>query len=162
MKRICLILALGLVLSGCGAAETYETISDEMIVPVMAEPSGVWVELPEDSVMPAMESENGTLYLCGDYDVALQTLSAGDLDATVRTVSGYSPEDLTVIQTATGELDKYEFVWTMAGELGQQIGRATILDDGNYHYVLSATIDAELIAEYQEVWNGIFESFSLT
>lgn len=161
MRRICWILALGLILSGCGTAETYETVADEMLLPVMAEPSEIWVALPEDSVMPAMESENGALYICGDYDVAVQTLTAGDLDATVRTVSGYGMDDLTVIQTAAGELDKYEFVWTMAGELGQEIGRATVLDDGNYHYVLSATIDAELISEYQEVWNGIFESFSL-
>ena len=39
--------------------------------------------------------------------------------------------------------------------------RATLLDDGNYHYVLCATVDAEKIEEYQEIWNGIFESFQL-
>lgn len=161
MRRICLILALLLTLSGCGSAETYETVADEMYIPVMAEPGEIWVELPEDSVMPAMESENGRLYICDEYEVAVQTLQSGDLDATVRTVSGYALEELTVLQTGSGELDRYEFVWTMAGELGQRIGRATILDDGDYHYVLCATIDAEKIEEYQEVWNGIFESFSL-
>lgn len=161
MGRICLVLALVLSLCGCGSAETYETVADEMYIPVMAEPKEIWVELPEDSVMPAMESENGMLYLCSDYEVAVQTFESGNLDATVRSVSGYGLEDLTVLQTASGELDRYEFVWTMAGELGQRIGRATILDDGDYHYVLCAFIDADRIEEYQEVWNGIFESFSL-
>ena len=161
MKRIALVAVLSLLLVGCGKAETMETVADEMMIPVMAQPKEIWVALPDESVMPAMESENGTLYLCGDYDVMVQTLYAGDLDATVRTVSGYGIQDLTIIQSGTGELDKYEFVWTVAGENGQQIGRATILDDGTYHYVLSATMNAEKISEYQEVWNGIFESFCL-
>ncbi len=161
MKKLALLTALILALTGCGGAETFETVNDEMEQPVMAEPCEIRVDLPEDSVMPAMESEAGKLYLCGDYDVLVQTLPAGDLDATVRTVSGYGMDELTVIHTGSGELEKYEFVWTMAGEMGQQIGRATILDDGNYHYVLSAAVDSEKIEEYQEVWNGIFESFHL-
>ncbi len=162
MRKIGWLLAALVLFSGCGAAETFETVSDELVQSVMAEPREVWMALPEDSVMPAMESEHGEIYICGDYDVAVQTLVGGDLSKTVQTVSGYDIQDLTVIQTAAGEVDKYEFVWTAAGELGQQIGRATVLDDGTYHYVLSATIDAELIEEYQEVWNGIFETFTLT
>lgn len=161
MRKLLWIPVVLLLLTGCGAAETMETIADEMILPVMAEPKEIWVALPEDSAMPAMESESGTLYICSDYDVMLQTMEAGDLDGTIRTVSGYGAEELTVVKTSEGELDRYEFVWTAAGELGQEIGRATILDDGTYHYVLSATINAEKIEEYQEVWNGIFESFSL-
>ena len=162
MKRIALILALVVLLSGCGAAMTYETLADEAILPVMGEPKEIWVSLPEDSVMPAMESEYGAIYLCEDFEVSVQTLEAGDLNATVQTISGYEAEDLTILQTGYGEIEKYEFVWTMAGEMGQRVGRATVLDDGSYHYCLCATIDAELISEYQEVWNGIFESFSLS
>jgi hypothetical protein len=161
MRKIVWILTLSLVLCGCGAQETMETVADEMVVPVLAEPREIFVALPEDSALPVMESENGTLYICRDYDVMIQTVEAGDLDETVRRVSGFGVEDLTVIETGEGELDRYEFVWTSAGELGQQIGRATILDDGTWHYVLSATMDAKKIGEYQEVWNGIFESFSL-
>ena len=162
MKKLVLFMALTVLLAGCGASETFETVADEMLQEVAVQAKEIRVDLPEDSVMPAMESENGKIYLCGDYDVTAQTLPSGDLGATVRAVSGYGMDDLTVIQTASGELDQYEFVWTTAGEMGQNIGRATILDDGNYHYVLSATIDADLIGEYQEVWNGIFESFHLS
>ena len=150
-----------LMLAGCGAEDVFETVSDELVIPVMAEPAEVWVSLPEDSVLPAMESETGLIYICEDYDVSLQTLERGDLDATCRAVSGFDTGEVTLLQTAWGDVDRYEFVWTAAGELGQQVGRATILDDGNYHYVLSALIRAEKIAEYQEVWNGIFESFRL-
>ena len=117
--------------------------------------------LAQDPVIPAMESDAGTLYLCGDYDVTVQTMPSGDLSKSVYQVSGFTPEELTLIQTGTGDVEKYEFVWTSATESGHQIGRATLLDDGNYHYILSATVDAELMEEYQEVWNGIFESFEL-
>ena len=162
MKKLVLMFILAAVLCGCGTEQTLETVADELLQEVAVQPREMMVNLPEESILPAMDSENGTLHLCGDYDVMLQTLNAGDLDATVRSVSGYGAEDLTVIQTGAGELDQYEFVWTAAGELGPQIGRATVLDDGTYHYVLSATIDAELIGEYQEVWNGMFESFHLS
>lgn len=158
--KILVVMMLMTLLTGCGSV-TYEVVSDEFAVPEMPQPREVHFFLAEESVMPAMESEAGQLYLCGDYDVVSQTLEGGDLDRTVRAVSGYGPEELTLIQTASGEVDRYEFVWTSCSDGGQQIGRATLLDDGSYHYVLSATIDAELMEQYQEIWNGIFETYEL-
>ena len=160
MRKLLLLMTV-LMLTGCGAAETYETVHDEPVVAAVSEPREMQYWLAQDPVLPAMESEEGTLYLCGDYDVMVQTMPSGDLSGSVYRVSGFTPEELTLIQTETGDIDKYEFVWTSATEAGHQIGRATLLDDGDYHYVLSATIDAELMEEYQEVWNGIFESFEL-
>ena len=161
MKNVCLILLVMMLLTGCDTAEVYETVSDEQIVVASVEPREVHFDLAQEPIMPAMESDSGTLYLCGDFDVSVQTLQSGDLQSTVYEVSGFLPEELTLIQTGSGDVDKYEFVWTSATDAGQQIGRATILDDGNYHYVLSAMVEAELMAEYQEIWNGIFESFHL-
>ena len=159
MKYFVLILLL--MLAGCSAQPVYETVQDELVQPVSAQPKQIHVDLAEEPVLPAMESDGGTLYLCGDYDVMIHTLPSGDLNRTVEQVSGFAPEDLTILHTASGELERYEFVWTSAVDGGEQISRATILDDGDYHYVLSATVGAELIEEYQEIWNGIFESFYL-
>ena len=161
MKKLAMLLAMALVLSGCGTRETFETVADEMVQSVMAEPREIWVSVPEDSAMPAMESENGCVYICKDYAVAVQTVGSGDLNATVQLVSGFDRDRVTLLKTNRDGLDRYDFVWTCAGE-NQQLGRAAILDDGNYHYVVSATIDAALIEEYQEIWNGIFESFTLS
>lgn len=161
MRVFALILMVLLLISGCAAAETFEYVTDEPVQPAVANPREVYFQLAQDPVMPAMETDGGQLYLCGDYDVMVQTLPGGDLDGTVKQVSGFSMEDLTLIQTASGETDKYEFVWTGSSEEGELIGRATILDDGHYHYVLSSTVSANLIEEYQEIWNGIFESFKL-
>ena len=161
MKKLAMFLAMALVLSGCAAHETFETVADELIQSVMAQPKEIWVSIPEDSAMPAMESENGCVYICKDYEVAVQTLESGDLNATVQLVSGFDRDRLTILKTDQDSLDRYDFVWTCAGE-NQQLGRGAILDDGNYHYVISSTIDAGLMEEYQEIWNGIFESFTLS
>jgi len=159
--KIVMLMLVAVLLAGCGKTEVYETVHDEMAQSVSAQPREIVFDLAQEPVMPAMESDSGTLYLCGDFDVVVHTCQSGDLNSTVREVSGFLPEELTVLQTEKGEVARYEFVWTSATDLGQQIGRATILDDGNYHYILSATVDAELIEEYQEIWNGIFESFQL-
>ena len=161
MKVLILILSMILLLSGCGAQDVFEMVTDEMVLETVAQPREVRFNLAQEPVMPVMESDGGRLYLCGDFDVVLQTMESGDLDGTVYRISGFTPEGLTMIQTGTGEVEKYEFVWTSATDEGQQIGRCTILDDGNFHYALSATVDADLIEEYQEIWNGIFESFKL-
>ena len=162
MKKLWMIAALGILLAGCGAEATYETVADEVVQAVMAEPAGIHLTLPEETMLPAMETDAGTIYLCDGYDIMVQTLDGGDLNETVRTISGCNLADLTVMQTETGGITRYEFVWTAAGETGQQVARAAILDDGSYHYVLSSVTAAEEFEEYREIWNGIYESFYLT
>ena len=161
MKKIVLVLIWFVLLSGCATSQTFEQVTDEPVQTVKPQCREVYFQLAEEPALPAMEADGGKIYLCGDYDVMLQTRDAGDLNATVREVSGFSKENLTLIQTASGEIDRYEFVWSCSTEEGALIGRGTILDDGNYHYVLSSTVSAAKIEEYQEIWNGIFESFKL-
>ena len=161
MKIMILLMTVLGLLSGCSAAETYELVTDEPVQQVSAQPREMHFFLAEETAMPAMETDSGKLYLCGEYDVMSQIFDGGDLERTIRQVSGFSPNDLTVIQTESENVKKTEFVWTSAAEEGHRICRATILDDGNYHYVLSATVPAEKIEEYQEIWNGIFETFKL-
>ena len=162
MKNLCVLLIIALLLCGCGAEQTFETVADEMVQQVMAQPREVSLTLPEETLLPAMESDGRTLYLCSGYDVAVQTFSGGDLDATVRQVSGFGAVELTIMETKAGENQCYEFVWTAATDLGEQVGRAMILDDGIYHYTVTATAPAEKAAEYQEMWNGMFESVNLS
>ena len=161
MKRICLLLLMAALLTGCAEEEVFETVGDQQILSVMAQPREITLTLPEDTVLPAMETDDGILYMCREFDVMVQTMDSGDLEATIRAVSGFSREDLTVIETFNGEQDCYEFTWTAAGETEEQVCRCMILDDGNYHYVVTAMVDAELVREYQEIWNGMFETVRL-
>ena len=152
---ICLFVIL---LSGCKAEETLETVSDEWIVPVMAQPREISVRMPEDLVLPVLEQEGRQLYMGPNYEIMLETMAAGDLQATIRNLSGYEQEKLTILETDQGEWNRYEFVWTAAGEQGHRLGRAMILDDGDYHYCMSVLRDAE---ESLIVWQDVFQSFSL-
>ena len=161
MRKRCVVALLALLLSGCGAQETFETISDEQIQPVSAEMREILVDLPADAASPVSESEAGRMYQCGDYDIYCQTVSAGDLDATVRTLCGFGRDGVTIVETLMDGCKRYDFVWACAGETGERLGRAAILDDGNYHYCLSVLADAETAGEIKGVWQEIFDSFGL-
>ena len=160
MKKWWLLLMICAMLSGCGAEETFETVSDE-ILEVAAVPRQVMVVLPPEAAAPASESDAGTIYICDGYEIMLQTLTGGDLDATLRTVSGYGREELTVVESRQGDYKRYDLVWACAGEEGERIGRGAVLDDGSYHYVLCVLSDADRVQEYEEVWSALFSSYSL-
>ena len=53
MKIITFIL-LAVLLTGCGKAEVYETVTDEMVQAVSAEPREVLFDLAQEPVLPAM------------------------------------------------------------------------------------------------------------
>ena len=161
MKKICWLLLVALLLCGCSTREVLETVSDEWIVPVMAQPGEILVDLPGEAAMPAMESDTGRMYLASDYEIYIQTLEAGDLEKTIQTLSGYDREDLTVMATSADGISRYEFVWTCLGETGERLGRAVVLDDGNYHYTMTVLRNADMTETSQIVWSDVFRSFML-
>ena len=162
MRKWCMLLVVALLLSGCQEADVFETVEDEVLLQVMAQPMEVRVTLPEDTVLPVMETEDGMLYMCREFDVLIQTMEGGDLQETVRAVSGFDREDLTLVETLRQDMPCYEFAWTAAGEMEEQVCRCMILDDGSYHYIVTAMVDAELAHEYQQIWNGMFESVTVS
>ena len=161
MKKYLWMLLPVLLLCGCRAEETMETISDEILLPVMAQPRDISVELPGEAALPVVENDAGRLYLCDEYEIVLQTLDAGDLSRTMQTMSGMDRDQLAVMETMAGDAKRYEFVWTSAGEQGEQLGRAVVLDDGTYHYCLSVLRSAEKADKSQIHWNRVFQSFKL-
>ena len=163
MKKYCLILAILLFLSGCSPKKTLETVSDEAVPNVQPEKQQVILTLPDTAASPVIDSkEIGTLYLCDDYTVMLQTLESGDLSGTLRTVTGFPKESLQLLQTRRGEADRYDCVWTAAGENGNVVCRTAILDDGNYHYVLTAMTEEIHAGELQPELQAMFHSYRLS
>lgn len=160
MKKWMLWMVLPLVLTGCASEETFETVADEQVLSVMATPKQIQVDLPEEAVAPVLESEGEQIYLCDGYEILIEVKPAGDLTGTVRELSGYEKKDLTVMETQWQEVSRYDFVWASAGESGDRLGRAVILDDGEYHYCMSVLRDAEG-EDSQIVWDQVFSSFAL-
>ena len=163
VKKIAMALMLALLLSGCGAEETLETVADDIpLQPVMAEPAEIYVRLPDNAVSPVLESDTEQVYLSEDYEIAIETRSSGDIGGTITALTGFAPEQLTIMHTKQESADRYEFVWVSAGENGDRLGRAVVLDDGSYHYCMSVLRDAENQKKSQVVWSDVFSSFSLT
>lgn len=138
-----------------------ETVADE-IVDVWASPRQVVAQLPPEAAAPASESDEGKIYICDGYEIVLQTLEGGDLEKTIRSVSGYGREAVTVVESWQADYKRYDLVWACAGEKGERICRGTILDDGNFHYVLCVMADADRVRDFEEAWSLLFGSYSLS
>ena len=150
-----------LFLSGCAAVETFETITDVYGEQQVLPPRQVLLEIPQEAAAQAIKDDDGTLYLCDGYEITLQTMPAGDLNQTMRSLTGFDSDALTMIETGLTEAARYECVWTAAGEGGDMIGRAVILDDGAYHYCVTVMASAKEANALRETWHSLLNSFSL-
>ncbi len=161
MKKLWIIL-LAALLCGCAAPEYFETMLDVYEIPQLSQPRQVLLTVPEEAAAEVISDEYpGVLYFCDGYTILVQTLAAGDLDATVRTVTGYSREQLQLISRKDSDCQRYECTWVSAAESGDQVGRAVILDDGSYHYTLSVMADAENAGALSGLWQELAASFTL-
>ena len=162
MKKCWFLVLLTVFLAGCAQQPTFETVEDVYAAPVSAPVRQILLNLPSEAAVMTMEMEDGSrLYLCKDYTVTAQTMEAGDLDRTVRAVSGFGREDLTVMATALGDFTRYDFVWTCAGENGDQLCRGAIIDDGDYHYVITVMADEALAGALASQWQVLLDSFAV-
>lgn len=162
MKKVCIVVILALLLSGC-ANPALETVSDVYMTQPPAEIRAISLELPEGAAEAVMEGGSGArLYLCDGYELRLQTLDARSLDEALRAVTGYGEDRLTVMKTRDGAFDRYDCVWCAAGEEGEQVGRTAVLSDGSYFYCVSALAESDSAYGLNEVWREILDSITLT
>lgn len=141
MKKFCILLLAVFLLAGCTEKKTYETISDGLETPELPNPLEMSAVLPEGATSPVFSTTDaGKLYEYEDCTVMMQTVAAGDFSGLIRDITGYSKENLQIIESVQSDLSNYQVVWTSVGEGQTQVGRASILTDGNYYYVLSAMV----------------------
>ena len=79
MKFFCVILTVLLLLCGCSAEPTFETLGPVLDHQGTAEPKRISVLLPADAAATVMAGGNGKLYFCDGYEVMAETLEAGNL-----------------------------------------------------------------------------------
>ena len=150
-------------LTGCAQKPDYESVMDTVVTFAPAQKKDVIINLPENAVQEVLSSlENGSMYLCENYTVTVQTVNSGDLKSTFEQLTGYSPEYLPIIETIQGDCKRYTTVWSATGETGDQVGRCVVLDDGNYHYTIAVMADAEDAGQLiQGQWETVLNSFRL-
>lgn len=153
------MLLFVLLLSGCRAEPTFETLQDVYAGQNISVPREVLLDLPED--ISVIQSENGKLYLCDGYDITVETFASGDLHQTIQTLTGFAPDSLTLLQTSVTDARRYECVWSAAGEGGDMVGRAVVLDDGSYHYCVTIMASSDRAGELSDNWQTLLDSFCL-
>ncbi len=154
-------LLLALMLCGCSATD-YETMADEYTPLPPGQQAQMVLSFTGEQEVSAMESgERESIYFCDGFTLTKQTLEAGDLNRTLQTVTGYSREKLSLLTQSQDGCRRYDFVWSCAGEGGDQICRGSILDDGRYHYVVTTMAPEESAAKLRNTWNELFSSFTL-
>lgn len=162
MKKVCVWIGLCLLLCGC-TADTFETLGPIAYESPQQPTMGtVQIDLPESAVAAAFADETETVYECDGYTLMVQTWSSGDVEGSIKALSGFSSEHLTLIESATQTGKRYEWVWTAAGEQGDVVCRAALLDDGNYHYCLCAIAPAKTVGAVQAEWTQVFHSFRIS
>lgn len=163
VKIVVIIAVLAMLMSGCKQHTNMETVADELIVQQPAEQMMPVYHLPAEAVQQTIESDSGgQVYFCDGYTLTVQTVPSGDLHKTIYNTTGFSPDQLEILETQKGSSTRYTFVWTAASENGDEVGRCVILDDGNYHYVLTVMADAENAGKLSgDVWKEICSSFRL-
>jgi len=163
VKKVLIVAVLTVLLSGCTSQETLETLGDAYMQPVSATvQQQILLDLPQDAYLYTMQSQAGeNIYLCDDYTVTVQILPAGDLDRTLQDITGYPKDALTLMQTRTDDLKRYMCVWSSAGEGEDQVGKACVLDDGNYHYAVSVMAGQSVAGNLQQTWRSLFSSIRL-
>lgn len=161
MKKGLLVLVLAWILCGC-TAKDYETMSDVYPPEETPQAFAMHIDLPQDASVQTVGSESGKVIFCDGYEITMETIAGESMDATIKSMTGFQMDQLTVMKTQKGALACYSTVWSAATESGDQICRGVILDDGNYHYCLCMSAPAENAAQLQEQWQAIIASFSLS
>lgn len=162
MKRMWVVFACAICLCGCNAEQTMETISDDLTVLAEEQACEVAVSVADEDAVTFFGEDGSRLYLCDNYTVTVQTLSGGDIDQSMRTVTGFSKDSMTVIKTVKDGITQYEYAWSAIGEKEDQICRGVMLDDGTYHYAVTVMADYSQAADLQDTWQAVFESVALS
>lgn len=163
LKRVLLLLLLLSLLTGCAEQVTYETVSDDLQTQPAARMRQVILDMPQEAAAPTLQNDTGgEFYHCDGYNLSLQTFSSGDLEKTLKDLSGQTSETLHPIKTAMEFGSRYDWVWTTVGEGGLELCRGCILDDGNYHYALTVMAPEAESADLQVTWKNLFDTFRLT
>lgn len=161
MKRVLWILLLPLVLAGCSSEPTFEQVTD-VYAGTQPEPAQLTVILPEEASLLTGQTEGaGALYFCDGYTLTVQTLSGGDMERSLREITGYDADSLSFVETQRQGLRCISCAWTCAGEGGDQVGRLVLLDDGYYHYAVTVMAPAEEAGALASTWDALLNRVSL-
>ena len=161
-----LLTLLAVLLTGCaGRAEPLETVNDTL-PPVASEKPvfSIAVTLPPDVVEQTFSDEQSAHVYeqqDGAYEVVTEILYNTGVEQALRSVTGRTSEQLTVLKTERFSMPEYRTSWYTASDEGGRVNRASILFDGAACYCVSFSAPEEQAADVQESMEEILGSIRL-
>lgn len=168
VTRVLWVLCAVIALCGCSRAEqpVWETVSDAYLLPVHAAPTyDASIQLDGSTPLAEVFSDLSSRVYSdaeGRYEVAVETRTADSLAQLVREMTGFSLDQLDVLQRQQDGMQRYDMAWSAVSEDGNVSCRAAVLDDGLFYYVLTAQIPQEFSAQCRSEVEAVFQSFCLT
>ncbi len=169
MKKLLLFSLCALLLAGCAAEPTWETVDDtlESVAQTSAigeEPFQIIFSVPMDAVLETFsQTDTRTVYTQadGDYEIEALVLPTSDIDEVIAELTGFSPDVVETIQTKRFEMPEYRFVWYSESDEGGYLRRADVLTDTEYSYALIFSAREETGTTYHACMNEVLDSFGL-
>ena len=162
MRVLTVVLLVLFLFSGCASNERLETVSDVYDIPVSSPVQEIMLVLPEGAAEAVLSTGDGcSFYVCDGYSVAASTFAGGNLSDTIRKVTGFEKEALTIVTTQENGYSQHSCAWTTMGEVTEQICKAVILDDGNSYYAVTVMCDYEVAGELNQKINNVLNSVTL-
>ena len=171
MKRLLAVFLVPavLLLTGCAAKQTavWETVDDVgqgQPVSYLDEAYTMLFDVPQGAALQSVPGDGEKAVYAqadGEYEIVSEVLLCADADEAIRRVSGFSPEQLAVIETSRFGMPEYQFVWYASGDEGGRLYRADVLVDDLYCYALTFSVREGLGSTYDTTAQQVFASYSL-
>lgn len=164
MKLACLLCVL-LVLTGCSAIPTWETVED--MVPSV--PASAWQEeayviqagLPAGAALTA-ESVGCKIYEAGDMEIETTTFLSSDLNSAVKRLSGYEADRVSILQTSRFGMPEYRFAWYSQTAEGGRLYQTDLVMDDAVCYAVVCSMPEDAGGSFTEEVRPVFAAFGLS
>lgn len=162
MKKLgCLLLLL--CLTGC-SVPVWETVDDDLSVSASQQQEAYTVQIGVPDGMTLLEDgETFQLYSTdnGELEIETQTFLTAGVDSAVKTLTGFSAEELTILQTTRFDMPEYQFAWVAQTEQGARLYRADMVLDGTRCYAVVCSSLESAGDYYAFQARQVFSSFGL-
>ncbi len=158
------------LLCACAARQqtAWETVDDELILECAGWQEGarrISFDVPDGAAAQSY-AEDGTCQIYapddGAYEIVSEVLLQTSAQGLVRSVTGFEPERVQLVQTKRGGLTEYQFAWYSSSDEGGRLYRADAVLDEPYCYVLLFSTSEQSGTKYDSTAEAVFASMRLT
>lgn len=153
-----------LLLCGCSTPvwETVDDLQPETAVSRQVQLFELQLQLPEQVQLLAAD-DAGSLWATADSELEIEqrVFLTTDPDSAIRAISGFTKEQLTVLQTTRQGLPEYQFAWVSQTDRGARLYRADLILDGFTCYAVVCSSLEDSGEQYAFQARQVFSSLHL-